>query len=346
MRFKKTIALVFCLIFVMAIAVGCSGKGNQQANNTENSDTANEQKETKDKWPQGGSIGTASVGGTYYVWGGAWSKLVNSKLPEFQVTSEETGGPVHNVQLIQNGDILFGLCSMPTAFDAWNGERWAKGQKYRDIRVLFPMYPSYAHFWSLAKSGIDSGKEITGHVINLGPAGGTPDTYYRVMFDILGIKPKKIVNSGFSDMVGQLKDGIIDVGANTGGAPHGSVLQTEATDKTNIFLFSQEEMEKIVEKLPCFFIGAIPKEAYESLDKDLPVLQYWNVLITSKDLPDDLAYELTKMYFENLESFSNVYKPTLKTLPKDVTKSVIPIHPGALKYYKEQGIEIPDNLIQ
>lgn len=292
-------------------------------------------------WGRGGSLATASVGGTYYVWGGAWAKLATNNLGGFSVSVEVTGGPVHNVKLVTSKDAMFGLCSMPTAYDAYKGLRWAKGVKYQDIRVLFPMYPSFATLWGPKKSNIHNFRDLNGKVVNLGPKGGTPDTYYRIMLDILGIKPKKIVNSGFTDLVGQMKDGMIEAGGGTGGSPFGPAMQTEATHEITLFSLAEADMKTVRAELPSWFVGKIAKEGFKCLTEDLPTLQYWNILITHKDLPDDLAYEITKMYFEKLPYFKDVYKPTMNTKPKDIKTAVIPLHPGAAKYYKEKGIAIP-----
>lgn len=297
--------------------------------------------DAKSDWGRGGSLTTASVGGTYYVWGGAWAKMVTNNLADYQVSVEVTGGPVHNVKLVNAEQAEYGLCSMPAALDGYQGLRWAKGDKYSDIRVLFPMYPSYATLWALAKYDIKTVHDLNGRTINLGPKGGTPDTYYRIMFDILGVKPKKIVNSGFTDLVGQMKDGMIEAGAGTGGSPFGPALETEATHEINLIGFSKEDMNKVMDELPSWFKGKIKKENFNCLKDDHPTLQYWNILIANKNLPDDLAYEITKLYFENIGQFADVYKPTMNTNPEDVKRSVIPIHPGAAKYYKEIGVNVP-----
>lgn len=338
--FKRMTSLVVIICLVISAVLlmgGCGKKGQQEQAKKE---------EPKKEQIKGGTLGTASVGGTYYVWGGAWAKIVSNKV-NFPVSVEVTGGPVHNIQLVSKGELTFGLVSMPTAFDGWNGFDWAGGEKFQNIRVLLPMYPSFMHWWALADRGIKNIRDLNGKIVNLGPKGGTPDTFGRRVLDILEIKPAKIVNSGFNDLVGQMLDGTIDAGLNTGGIPHDAVLQTEASKPIVVFTGAENpnDAKKILEKLPCFFEGKIPKGSYKAVTQDIPVLQFWNVLVCRDDLPDDLAYNITKAYFENLAEFKDVYRPTMHTVPADITRSVIPIHKGALKYYREKGVNIPDNLI-
>ncbi|MDN5347076.1 MAG: uncharacterized protein PWP65_640 [Clostridia bacterium] len=349
-KFKRTtipIAIVCLLIFALFVISGCGQK--QEASAPKQEQTKKEEpkkEEAKKEKPKGGTLGTASIGGTFYVWGGGWSKLISEKV-NFPISVEVTGGPVHNIQLVDKGDMTFGLASMPAAYDGWAGLGWAKGKKFQNIRVVLPMYPSYETWWSLKSSGIKKIQDLNGRVINLAPKGGTPDTYGRRILDILGIKPAKIVNSGFNDLVGQLLDGMVEAGYTTGGLNHPAVMQTEASKPINVFtsVMNEEDAKKILKELPSFYLGKLPKGAYKAVTSDIPALQYWNVLVTNKDLPEDLIYEITKAYFANLNAFKDVYKPTMNTVPEDITKSAIPIHKGALKFYKEKGVKIPDNLV-
>ncbi len=294
---------------------------------------------------KGGSLGTATVGGTYYTWAGPWASMVSESVPGYQMNVEVTGGPVHNVRLVNTGDLEFGLVSVPAAYDGYTGANWAKGKTFTNIRTLFPMYPSFATIWALSSSNIVKIQDLEDKIFAPGPKGGTPDTYYRLMLDLLGIKPKKIVNSGFSDLVGQLGDGMVDAAAGTGGNPFGPALESEATSPINVIDIPLEDMKKIVKAQPYWFIGERPAGGYKNFPEARPVLQYWNIFITNNELSDEIAYKLTKAFFENLPKFENVYKATMDTKPSDILSSTIPVHPGAVKYYKEVGVEIPDELI-
>lgn len=294
---------------------------------------------------KGGSLGTATVGGTFYTWAGPWTKMAAEAVPGYQINVEVTGGPVHNVRLVNAGDMEFGLCSMPAVYDGYTGEGWAKGKKHSSIRTLFPMYPSFATLWALSKSDIVNIRDIQGKIFAPGPKGGTPDAYYRIMLDTLGVKPAKIVNSGFSDLVGQLADGMIDVAAGTGGNPFGPAMESEASSPINILEISEADLQAIVTKQPSWYIGMRPAGGYKNFPEAKPCLQYWNVYITNTQLDDELAYKLTKAFFENLPKFENVYKPTMDTKPEDILRSVIPVHKGAARYYAERGVQLPPHLI-
>lgn len=294
---------------------------------------------------KGGSLGAATVGGTFYTWAGPWTKIVADAMNGYQINVEVTGGPVHNTKLVDSGDLEFGLCSMPAVYDGYTGSGWAKGKKYVNIRTLFPMYPSFATFWSLGKSGIKNIRDLENKVFAPGPKGGTPDEYYRMMLATLNIKPAKIVNSGFSDLVGQLADGMVDAAAGSGGNPFGPAMESEASSPINILEISNEDLQTIIKSQPSWFIGERPAGGYKDFPVARPCLQYWNLYITNKALDDQVAYDMTKAFFENLSKFENVYSPTMDTKPEDILRSVIPVHRGAARYYAERGVKLPDHLI-
>jgi len=89
----------------------------------------------------------------------------------------------------------------------------------------------------------------------------------------------------------------------------------------------------------------IPKETYKHQDEDISVVAFWNLGIASSDLSEDLVYELVKTTFEKHEDLLSVDPTAKDTIADNITYSTVPLHPGALKYYKEEGIEIPDELI-
>ena len=294
---------------------------------------------------KGGSVGTATVGGTYYIWSGPWNQIVREAIPDYSLNIEVTGGPVHNIKLIERGEIEYGTVSMPAAYDAWNGQEWAK-KKYHAIRTLFPMYPSYATFYALESSGIKNIRDLENKIFSPGPKGGTPDQYYRELFKLLNIKPKNIVNTGMNDIPGQMTDGMIDAAAGSGGEPFAPAVEVDSTNTVQILDISQEDMDAFIKKYPSWYIGMRPAGGYKTFTTPRPTLMYWNIFVCHESISDELAYKLVDAFFKNINDFESIYRETCNTRPQDVLNSCIPIHPGAARWYKEHGVEIPANLIQ
>ncbi|MFN9969433.1 MAG: TAXI family TRAP transporter solute-binding subunit, partial [Phycisphaerae bacterium] len=121
------------------------------------------------KWPTNLTLGTASVGGTYFVYGQVWAGLVNEKIGT-NISTQQTQGPNQNIILADSKQIDFGMTTMGVALQAWQGTGdWTKGQKFSNIRAIFPMYDTPFHFVALEKSGIRSVKDLAGKRSGVGP---------------------------------------------------------------------------------------------------------------------------------------------------------------------------------
>jgi hypothetical protein len=289
------------------------------------------------------TIGAASVGGTYYVWAGGMASVLNNVGMNANV--EVTGGPLHNIQLVNGGQLQLGLTTAAPAYEGMQGIGWADGEKYDDIRALLPMYPSYFTWWSVKDSDIKTFEDLEGRVVAMGPIGGTPDTYGRLIYDYVGMQPSQIVNAGFSDIVNQLRDGQVDAALTTAGLPHPAVAETESTHGINLITLPQEISDSFIEEYPYFGTGVVPAGTYDAVTEDQSTLTVWNFLITNKNLSDDMAYNVVKAAFENHDTLLEIHRASENVTLDNIDKITIPLHPGAIRYYEEQGVEIPDRLI-
>ncbi|MGD7552081.1 TAXI family TRAP transporter solute-binding subunit, partial [Ralstonia pseudosolanacearum] len=165
-------------------------------------------------------------------------------------SGEVTGGPVQNVTLVQMGDHDIGLVTMGPAFEAWTGvSELAPGLEHSEIRALFPMYETPFQGVALSGSGITSVSDFEGKRVGVGPAGGTPGTYWPRFFDTLGLNVT-VSNAGAADTAGQLKDGLVDAFVFAAGLPIGAFSQLAAEADVVMFGFSEEELATIMEGHP------------------------------------------------------------------------------------------------
>jgi len=303
--------------------------------------------QVKPGWPKSITIGAAPVGGTYFIWGGGFAKLVNDKVG-VPGNVEVTGGPVHNTQLTQAGKLDFGMVTAGPLFEGFTGDPdgWAKGRKHPDLRVIFPMYTTYFQMYSLTSTGIKSIKDLNGKSVGVGPIGGTPATYWPKILAIGGITPKRIVNAGSSDLNSQLKDGMLDANGQATGAPWVTITEVQTTNDVNAYGVPEDIAKKAADKYPSMTVGSIPKGMYNSnKDHDITTLEMFNYMIVHKDAPADFVYEVVKATFANKDILIAAHKSAKEVDPAKIVTSPIPLHPGALKYYQEIGIKIPERLI-
>lgn len=301
---------------------------------------ANEQTD----WPNSMTVGTASQGGTYYIYGSGWANLVNQKL-DTRIGAEITGGPVQNISMVQMGEHDFGMVTMGPAVDALEGNsELLPDNTHADVRAMFPMYQTALHIVSLESSDIESVADLDGKRVGVGPAGGTNDEYHPRLFEALGYDVETL-QGGASDQAGQLQDNLIDAFAFGAGMPIASFSQLKAQADVNIFSYSEEEIEQILEEFPALSHSVVPGGTYNSVDEDIPTVSLWNFAITHKDMPDTLVYEIVDTIMSNHEQMLQVHGAAAETLPENISyNNSIPFHPGAVKWFEENGYDIPEDL--
>ena len=291
------------------------------------------------------TIGAAPVGGTYFIWGGGFSKLLHEKMG-LTASVEGTGGPVHNTQLVDARQIDFGMVTAAPIWEGWHGEGWAKGKKHQNTRIILPMYSTPFQMYALKKSGIKTIRDLNGKSVGVGPTGGTPATYWPKILEAAGVKPSRIAYASSADLGSQLKDGMLDANGASPGLPWTLINETETTHEINILHIPRAEAGKFIAKYPLFMQDVIPKGTYKSnKDYDVETVYIWNFIAVHKDTASDFVYEVVKKTFENVNLLIAVHASAKEVKPENIVHSPTPLHPGAVKYYIEKGIKIPDKLI-
>ncbi|MFN4153407.1 MAG: TAXI family TRAP transporter solute-binding subunit [Paracoccaceae bacterium] len=298
----------------------------------------------KTGWPSEITIGTASQGGTYFVYGNGFAGYMSEALG-VNSTGEVTGGPVQNVTLVETGDHLMGLVTMGPAYDAWMGKsELAPGLEHRSIRALFPMYQTPFQVVVLRSSGITSVSDLNGKRVSVGPAGGTPGTYWPQFMTAVGVNAN-VSYAGAADAAGQLQDGLVDAFAFAAGVPISAFAELAAQQDVVMFGLNPEEQAKVLEAFPAMAPFTIGAGTYAGHDYDQPTVALWNFAIAHEDMPESLAYEITKLALDNNDRMVQIHATSAETLIENWDKNTfMPFHPGAVRYYEEKGITIPDTL--
>lgn len=297
-------------------------------------------------WPENFTVGTASQGGTYFAYGSGWANFIAENLG-VSGGAEITGGPVQNMALVHSGDLGFGLVTMGPASEAVNGESpLMPGMKMDNVCAMFPMYQTPFSITVLADSGITSISEIPdGARIGFGPAGSTSDSYFPRMMETLGVDFERR-NGSWSDLGGQLQDGLIDVVAFAAGIPIPAVSQLEVQSSINIVEFNEQELKAVTDAFPVSPFS-IPESTYQSLSDDSQAVSMWNFATANCELPESFVYEVTKLTMENNDKMVSIHKAARTSVPKNyVNNTVLPWHPGAARWFTENGYSIEPDMIK
>ncbi|MCR4425919.1 MAG: TAXI family TRAP transporter solute-binding subunit [Firmicutes bacterium] len=290
-------------------------------------------------------IGTSTLGGTYYIFGAPWAKIITDKVPNAVATIQATNGPSANIQLMERGEMKLAYASAAAAYEGWNGLGWANGRKYQRMRALFTTYSSYFEMVTLAKLPINTIRDLEGKRVHMSMPGGTPDIAMRYALETLGIKPKDQLYLQTGNAIDLMKDGKLDVVIFVMGLPTSMILDLQSTHKIRMVDIDPADVDAVTKKYPYFSKGVIPANTYDNQPKDINTFVFWNYAIGDKDLPDDLVYQIVKAVFENKHEFEAATAAGKELAPENIVHSVIPLHPGAVRYYREKGIEIPANLL-
>ena len=295
-------------------------------------------------WPDAITVGTASQGGTYFIYGSGWAGLLQEVLG-ISASGEVTGGPVQNATLVQSGELEFAMVTMGPAYEAWTGvSELAPGLPHADLRAMFPMYETPFQCIALTGSGIDSVSGLDGQVVGVGPAGGTPGTYWPRFLERLGVDAD-IRHGGAGDLAGQLQDGLIDAFCFAAGLPISAFSQVEAQTNANVFAFTEEEQAALIADYPSVAAFVIPETTYDMQAEDQTTVAMWNFAIANASMPDTLVYAIMDTILGNHDRMMEIHRAAAATLPENyVNNGFLPFHAGAVQWYEENGFDIPDDL--
>jgi TRAP transporter TAXI family solute receptor len=285
-------------------------------------------------------LGTASVGGTYYVIGGAMAQLLTDRAG-LHVTTQQTQGPNQNLIMVDDGKVQLGMVTMGVALQAVQGSApWTKGKKYESIRALFPMYDTPLQCVSLKKSGITAFRQLEGKTVGTGPKAGTAGTYFPLIFEALGMKAA-FRNGQGGDLGNQLKDGLIDAFCFAAGLPIPVFSELDADQPVVFYTWTPEDLARIRKALPEFSESTIVKGTYKQQTADQRTVGLYNFSIANKNMPDGTAYLITKTILENNPTMVKAHAAAKETVAANATRNnFLPFHPGAVRYYKEKGIKL------
>jgi len=293
------------------------------------------------------TIGTGGVTGVYYPTGGAIAKMVNKKRKQYHLraTVESTGGSVFNINAIRSGDLEFGIVQSDRQYQAYNGKADWEGKPFKKLRAVFSIHPESVTIVAAADKHIKTINDLRGKVVNIGNPGSGQRGNAIDALTAAGIDYKKDIKAEglkAAESAGMLQDGRIDAFFYTVGHPNGSVKEAVAgARKVNFVEVPADVVKKLTDKFPYYAPSFIPVDQYHGVanDKNVNTFGVKATLCTSADVPDEVVYAITKEVFENFKEFKKLH-PAYAVLTKESMLQGLsaPIHPGALKYYKEVGL--------
>ncbi|MCA0761347.1 TAXI family TRAP transporter solute-binding subunit [Vibrio vulnificus] len=292
------------------------------------------------------TIGTGSVTGVYYPTGGAICKLVNKDRKDHNIrcSVESTGGSIYNVNTIRSGELDFGIVQSDWQYHGYKGtSKFEEQGPYTKLRAMFSLHTEPFNIIARSDAGIDKLEDLKGKRVNIGNPGSGDHATMSVVMDAMGWN-----NDSFklaSELKGSersqaLCDNKIDAFIYMVGHPNGSIKEATTSCDAKLVSVTGPQIDKIVADNPYYAYSTVPAGMYRGTDKDVKSFGVAATLVTTADVSDDVAYNVAKAVFENFDTFKRLH-PAFATLKKEDMVSAgisIPLHPGAVKYYKEVGL--------
>lgn len=288
------------------------------------------------------TIATGGTGGVYYPYGGSLASLLSDEIEGAEFTAEVTSASVDNMYLIQDGDADLAFVLSDTAYDAAQGN--APFEEPVNANSLATLYDNYTQIVANADAGINSVADLAGKRVSVGSPGSGTEVIALRMLEAAGIDPETditVEQLSASESAAAIKDGKIDAFFWSGGLPTAAITDLGATPNMSINIVPNADLlDEMRESYGEFYdSGTIPAGTYPGQDEDVEVVTVPNVLVVNADMDEELAYNITRAIFENQEVLA-LGHPEARNLSLEnaLSSTALPYHPGALRYFEEQGI--------
>ena len=292
------------------------------------------------------TIGTGGVTGVYYPTGGAICRLVNKgrKTHGIRCSVESTAGSVYNLNTIAAGELDMGVCQSDWQYHAYHGSSKFKDKgPNKDLRAVFSVHPEPFTVVARADSGIKHFNDLKGKRVNIGNPGSGQRGTMEVVMKALGWSKddfKLASELKSAEQAKALCDNKIDAMVFTVGHPSGSIKEATTSCDSVLVPVTGPEIDKLVKDNAYYRTATIPGGMYRGTDVDTKTFGVGATFATSAKVPEEVIYNVVKAVFENFDQFKKLH-PAFKVLKKEeMIKDGLsaPLHPGAVKYYKEAGL--------
>lgn len=307
--------------------------------------------------PQFFRIGTGGTAGTYYPIGGLIANAISNPpgsrpceeggscgVPGLIATALSSNGSVANVNAIAEGALESGFVQADVATWAQTGTGiWEDRPAVENLRAIATLYPETIHIVAAADSGIDSVDDLAGKTVSLDEPGSGTLVDARIILEAYGLSEEDIDAQYLKpdQAAERMRDGAMDAFFFVGGFPAGAIAELASQEDIVLVPVEGEQAAAIREQYGFFAENVVPAGTYEGLDADVTTLAVGAQWVTNADQPEELIYEITKALWN--DSTRTMFdaghqKGREITLDTALDGIGIPLHPGAERFYREQGL--------
>ncbi|CAN5642864.1 TAXI family TRAP transporter solute-binding subunit [soil metagenome] len=286
------------------------------------------------------TIATAGTGGVYYPLGGALAQIYSARLPGVIASAQSTVGSVFNVQAVQRGRADLAFTMGDIAWFAYEQGTDSDPTPHRKLRALAVLYRNTVQIVARRDGPLRTIADLRGQRVGVGAPGSGTEVSARVVIEAHGLSYADVTPDylSFAEVAAQMQDRTLDAGVVAASYPVSAITDASMTVGIRLLPVSDEAMAHISAQYPFFKRVTIPAGTYSGQDVDVPSVSVENLLVVSEDLDEQLAYDLTRLFFESLDDLARTHVAAKEINLADASTAPIPMHPGAARYYRERGV--------
>jgi TRAP transporter TAXI family solute receptor len=347
---KSKMSLLFILLFSLVVA-GCgtdtapsssSSNPNPSTSTSEKSEGTNESKGAQTKTETKLRVGGAGTSTFVYGFMSTWSEVLKEKVPNHALIVQATPGSTSHYLMFDKAELDMGSGFTPSDQYAINGEKIFE-KSSDSFRAMIPVTEARGHFIAVADSPIQSVKDLNGKKLGVGAKGSPTSLFVEDQVKALGLDVE-LIYSKPSELMEMIKDKRVDAGWYYTGSPWSAIVELSTQTDIKLISFSEDDLKTLKAAAPYITVRQLTSKDYEFIKEPVTVPGALQTVNVHKDVPEDIIYELTKATWESWPKMNELVKATAKVSIKDAASLVGKLHPGAYKYYKEAGVDIPDRL--
>lgn len=299
------------------------------------------------------TIGSGGTAGVYFPIATGIARMINDANIGTRANARSTGGSVFNVTAIQGGELQMALAQNDISFYAYGGTvvEAFRGKPTTKLRGIAVLYPEPIHILARRDRGIKTVADMRGKQVYVGDVGSGAEQNSIQVLEAYGLKLSDLgqaVRGSATTGVQLLQDGRIDAMFYTVGLGNAAIMQAALTAPIEFLAIDPMKLRDIREKYPFLHAFGIPAGVYRGVDAPVVTVTVLASLVTSIDLPADVVYRITKLLFdEKLDEFRGIHSNLERYFHplKALEGMAIPLHPGAVRFYQEKNIRIPERLL-
>lgn len=287
------------------------------------------------------TIGTGGSSGVYYQIGATMSDMLASEL-DSDTSVQATGASAENINLITDGDAEMIFAMGDAVVQASEGSGPFEDEPRDNLMAIAALYPNTVQVVATEASGIESVEDLAGSNVAVGDVGSGVEINARTVLEAHGLSYEDLNEDylSYAEATDQMANGHIDAAFVTSGLPNPTLTELGTNTDFVVLPIEGEGAENLLGDYDYFAEDVIPADTYLN-EEDITTVGVTNHLMISADLSEDAAYDITATIFDNLDRLQGSHSAAEQITLESVTEGlVVPLHPGAERYFEEQGVEL------